>query len=266
MTNSIDRGADRPNSAAFFDLDRTLIQGSSIVLWAMAAWRAKMLPGAPMFRIAAKGIIFRLTGGSDEKSQQAMQLALGLVRGAARSEMLELADDIVPSLVSKVRPESKNLLDMHGEAQRDLYIVSASPIEIVSNLADQLGLAGGIGTVAEVGNDGRYTGELTSPWVYGQAKAEAIRKVAAERGYDLRLCYGYSDSSSDLPMLELVGHPVVVNPDRTLAKIARTRGWPVVEFRSRAVEVTKYGLLGGAAAGGMVGSYYLGRYHGRTRR
>lgn len=265
MTRTIEE-TDHAGSAAFFDLDRTLIQGSATVQWALAAWRAKMLPGRPMARVAMKGIVFRLTGATDEKSQQAMEMALGLVQGASRTDMLELADDVVPALVSKVRPESKNLLDMHGDADRGRFIVSAAPAEIVEHLAEQLGLEGGIGTVAEVGADGCYTGELSSPWIYGPAKAEAIRKVAAERGYDLRLCYAYSDSSSDLPMLEMVGHPVVVNPDRTLHKIARTRGWPVVEFRNRAVEVTKYGFLGAAAGGGMVGAYYLGRHHGRTRR
>ncbi len=249
--------------AAFFDLDRTLIQGSSTVKWALAAWRAGMLPGAPMLSALVNGITFRITGGSDEQSRKAVETSLELVAGAEKATMLELSDELVPKLVSKVRPESNNLLEMHGEAGRDRYIVSASPIEIVGALADQLGLEGAIGTEAEVADDGRYTGALTSAWIYGPAKAEAISKLAAERGYDLELCYSYSDSSSDLPMLEMVGHPVVVNPDNALHKIARTRGWPVVEFRSRATEITKYGVLGAAAGGGMVGSYYLGRRHER---
>ncbi len=265
MTDPTDAGASHPTAAAFFDLDRTLIRGSSTVRWALAAWRAKMLPGVPMLSALANGVVFRVTGGSDEQSQRAVQTSLELVQGVARSEMLDLADDLVPVLVAGVRPESQTLLDMHGEAGRDRFIVSASPVEIVEQLAEQLKLEGAIATVAEVTDDGTYTGQLASPWIYGPAKADAIRKLATEHGYDLRLCYGYSDSSSDLPMLELVGHPVVVNPDRTLHKIARTRGWPVVEFRSRAVEVTKYGLLGGAAGGGMVGAYYLGRRHGRQQ-
>lgn len=257
MNTTDDRSERR--GAAFFDLDRTLIQGSSTVKWALAAWRAGMLPGAPMLSALANGIAFRITGGSDEQSRKAVETSLELVAGAEQSTMLELSDELVPKLVSKVRPESNNLLEMHAEAGRDRYIISASPIEIVGALADQLGLEGAIGTEAEVADDGRYTGGLSSAWIYGPAKAAAINKLAAEKGYDLRLCYSYSDSSSDLPMLEMVGHPVVVNPDSDLHKIARTRGWPVVEFRSRATEVTKYGILGAAAGGGMVASYYLGR-------
>lgn len=262
-------GSQEPRAAAgaaFFDLDRTLIRGSSMLRWAVAAWRAKMMPGRPLIGAVGNGLWFRLTGGDDDMSQRTLSKSLELVAGTEAQEMSALADHIIPALVADVRSESQTLLDMHREAGRDRYVVSASPREIVQELATALDLEGVIATEAARDDDDRYTGELAAPFVYGPAKADAVRKLAAERGYDLRLCYAYSDSSSDLPMLELVGHPVAVNPDRTLQRIARTRGWPVVEFRNRAVEVTKFGLLGGSAAGGMFAAYFVGRRHGRAQR
>ena len=111
--------------------------------------------------------------------------------------------------------------------------------------------------------DGRYTGRLDGPFCYGSGKAEAIEKLAAERGYDLNLCYAYSDSASDLPMLELVGHPVAVNPDAALESVARERGWPMVIFSRRAKQVVKVTTAVSGAAGLAATTYALGRRHGR---
>ncbi len=152
---------------------------------------------------------------------------------------------------------------MHAEAGRARYIVSASPQELISRLAVELGLEGGIGTRSEI-VDGRYTGELDGPFVYGVGKAGADEKLAKERGYDLRLSYAYSDSSSDLPLLELVGHPVAVNPDRALEAIAHQRGWPTVEFSRTAKRVVKTTTAVTGAAGVAVAGYLLGRRHGRV--
>ncbi len=109
-----------------------------------------------------------------------------------------------------------------------------------------------------------YTGGLSEPFCYGPGKAQAIAKLAAERGYDLKLCYSYSDSVSDLPMLELVGHPVAVNPDRELERIARAKNWPIVEFSRTAKRVIGTTTAAAGAAGLAVGTYFLGRYHGKT--
>ena len=137
---------------------------------------------------------------------------------------------------------------MHRKAGRDTYIVSASPSELVAPLAQALGMTGGIGTVAEV-VDGIYTGALVGPFCYGEGKVEAINEVVGWEGYELDRCYGYSDSASDLPMLELVGHPVAVNPDAPLARIAHARGWPTVTFsRKRKTVVRGSSAAAGAAA------------------
>ena len=124
--------------------------------------------------------------------------------------------------------------------------MSAAPVEIVEPLALALGMTAGLGTRAVV-DDGVYTGELAGPFCYGPGKVEAIAEVAHWEGYDLTRCYAYSDSVSDLPMLDAVGHPVAVNPDARLGATAAERGWPVVIFRRRTKQVVRRSTAGAAA-------------------
>jgi len=152
---------------------------------------------------------------------------------------------------------------MHNEAGRDTWIVSASPQGIVEPLAASLGMTGAIGTEGEV-LDGRFTGRLDGPFIYGPGKAQAIEKLASDRGYDLDLSYAYSDSISDLPMMEVVGHPVAVNPDSELAAVAHDRGWPIVIFARKTKRAVAFsGVIAFTATAAGVG-YALGRSHGRT--
>lgn len=237
-----------PRGAAFFDLDRTIINGSSVFAMGIAAYRAGMMSHRDLFADATSALAFLFAGASDEKTELVKNRVLLAIKGAPVARVSELGDQIIPRLESDVRREARGLIDLHHAADRDTFIVSASPIEIVGNFASAIGLTGGIGTVAAV-KDGVYTGELAEPFCYGEGKALAIRKVAEERGYDLRLSYAYTDSAGDLPMLEIVGHPVAVNPDRTLESIAYQRGWPVVEFsRTRKTVVKRTTAAVGAAA------------------
>ena len=248
--------------AAFFDLDRTLISGSSAVDFGIVAWRNGLIPTQMLFRDAWGALAFRLAGASDEKSETTRDRILQAVAGLRRDDMIALNEETIPRVLSKVRPESKGLIDMHHEAGRDCYIISASPVEVVEPLASALGMEGGIGTRAEV-RDGVYTGELDGPFCYGDGKRIIIEKIAASRGYDLRLSYGYSDSASDLPMLELLGHPVAVNPDSPLEAVAHQRGWPIVVFSRRRKKVVAVTTAAIGAAGLASGTYALGRRHGR---
>lgn len=254
---------ERP-AAAFFDLDRTLISGASPFYFGIAAWRNKMIPTRELLSDAVNAIAFRLAGASDEKSAAVRDRILHAVEGAEQADLLSLNEEIIPQLLGKVRPESRGLVEMHHEAGRDTYIVSASPIELVDPLAKSLGMTGGIATRSQV-HEGVYTGELDGPFVYGEGKVEAIAKLSAEQGYDLRLCYGYSDSVSDLPMLELVGHPVAVNPDSALEALAHQRGWPTVVFSRQRKRVVKTTTAVTGAAGAAIGTYALGRRHGRIQ-
>ena len=249
-------------AAAFFDLDRTLISGSSVYAFGYVAWRNKMVPTRDLLSDARRAIEFRLFGDTADKASGVRDRILDAIKGRTVEELAALGDEIIPRLLEDVRNESQGFIDLHHDAGRATYLVTASPIEIVDRLAKELGLTGAIATVAET-IDGRYTGKLSEPFCYGPGKAENIAKLAAELNYDLELSYGYSDSVSDLPMLELVGHPVAVNPDRELESVARARGWPIVEFSRTAKRVVKNTTaIAGAAAFAAV-TYALGHRRGR---
>lgn len=245
------------HSAAFFDLDRTLISGSSAFVLAIAAWRGKLVPTHQFVRDAASAVAFKFAGASDDTSNGVRDRILGAVKGVRVEDLIALNTDIVPKLMDKLRPEARRLLDQHRHAERPTYIVSASPIELVEPLAVALGMTAGIGTRSEI-VDGVYTGELAGPFCYGPGKVEAITALAHEEGFDLEKCWAYSDSASDLPMLQCVGHPVAVNPDTKLERFAGQEGWPIVVFSKRTKAVIRrttqavgaVGLVAGGFAGG----------------
>lgn len=250
------------DAAAFFDLDRTLIAGASAFVFGWVAWRKDLLTTRELLGDAANALAFRLTGGSDDQPERVRERILEAVAGRRREELTALNDETLPRLLNSVRPETRRVVERHHELGRDTYIVSASPVEIVDPLGSALGMTGVIATESEVVN-GVYTGRLLSEFCYGPGKVNRVRQLAEERGYDLRLCYAYSDSRSDLPLLELVGHPVAVNPDATLRRTARSHNWPVVQFARRA-KMTATAVGSGVAAAGMgAGLYALGRVHGR---
>jgi HAD superfamily hydrolase (TIGR01490 family) len=250
-------------SAAFFDLDRTLISGSSAFAFAAAAWRNHLVPARQFTKDAAQALAFRHRGASDYQVERVRARILGAVAGVRQADLVALNADLIPKLLGRVRPEAQRLIEMHRKAGRDTYIVSASPVEMVEPLATALGMTGGIGTVSAVDASGHYTGELAGPFVYGPGKVVAMEEIGAWEGYDLALSYAYSDSASDLPMLEAVGHPVAVNPDGRLARAAHDRGWPIVIFRRRTRTVVRRtsALVGAAGAAGaaFAGGLALGK-------
>ena len=249
-------------TAAFFDLDRTLISGSSAFVLGITAYRAGLIPKAQFLRDAAAAIKFRLHGASDDTSTGVRDRILGAVRGIAVEDLAALNTEIVPKLIAKLRPEARRLLDQHRHAHRATYIVSASPIELVEPLAKALGMTGGLGTRSAIA-DGRYTGQLSAPFCYGPGKVSAIEELARWEGYELEHCWAYSDSASDLPMMEAVGHPVAVNPDGKLERIATERGWPVVEFSRQSKAVVRRVSQGVAAAGLAAGGFAAGVRYAR---
>jgi HAD superfamily hydrolase (TIGR01490 family) len=251
-------------AAAFFDLDRTLISGASAFPFAVEAWRQGMATQGDIAKWASEALSFHIAGDKGDGSTMDLHSEfLDRIRGATVSDLDRIGQTVLPKLAAKVRPESRKLIAMHHEAGRDTWIVSASPQRIVEPLAALLGMTGAIGTEGEV-VDGRFTGELDGPFIYGPGKAQAIEKLASDRGYDLKLSYAYSDSVSDLPMMETVGHPVAVNPDSQLDSLAHERGWPIVIFSRKtkqAVAMSSVVVVSLTAAGF---AYALGRKHGRT--
>jgi HAD superfamily hydrolase (TIGR01490 family) len=255
--------AEDRRGAAFFDLDRTIISGSSVFIWGWVAYRAGMMPTGDLLRDLLSYVGFKLKGAGDAKTEAVKNRVLQAIEGVHIDEFRALGDDILVRLLDDVRHESRALIDLHDEAGRDTYIVSASPIEIIDGFAEAMHMTGAIGTVAEL-KDGVYTGELAEPFCYGPGKAEAIVRMAEEKGYDLQKSYAYSDSIGDLPMLEAVGHPVAVNPDKALAAISYQRGWPIVEFSRRSKKVIKRTTATAGAVALAGSTYLLGRRHGKA--
>jgi len=216
-------------SAAFFDLDRTLIRGSANYPLAVAAFRGGHVPWRDLVKDTLNAITFHRRGSTDEGSAALRERILRAVAGVRQADVIHLAHEIVPGIVRRVIPASTVLLSEAKAMGQDRIVVSASPIELVQPIADALGLEGAVATRSELDDEGRYTGHLAGEFCYGAGKVVEIEKLAAERGYDLAGCAAYSDSISDLPMMERVGTAVAVNPDRELRQHARERGWRVVE-------------------------------------
>ncbi len=254
---------EETRAAAFFDLDRTIIGGSSVFVFGWVAYRNGYVPTAQLVGDLFNAVAFQLAGASDDKTEAVKGRILGAIEGTESQTLVDLADEIIPRLLHDVRRETRGLIDLHRDARRDTYIISASPVEIVSRFASEMAMTGGLGTVAEV-RDGIYTGELAEPFCYGEGKAHAIEKIAAEKDYDLSRSYAYTDSAGDLPMLEAVGHPVAVNPDRALEAIALHRGWPIVEFSRTRKKVVKRTTAATGATLVAVAAYGIGRRHGRA--
>lgn len=216
-------------AAAFFDLDRTLIRGSATFPLAVAAFRAGWVPPRDLLRDAVSAVGFIAHGSTDEGSAALRDRILRAVTGHPSADVIALGREFIPRIAASVLPEARLLLDEHASRGEKRYVVSASPIEIVSRLAAAMGLEGGIGTRSEIDAGGRYTGLLDGPFCYREGKVAELQRIAELEGYDLADCYAYSDSVSDLPFLMAVGHPVAVNPDRELRAHAVAQGWRVVE-------------------------------------
>ena len=251
-------------TAAFFDLDRTLIAGSSAFVFARAARDAGYIRIQDFIPDVVRALKFQFFGSSDESSHRVHDRILSRVGGMNQADLVGLNDLVLPELLGLIRPEARALLDQHHAAGRETWIVSASPIELVEPLAIALGMTGGIGTKGEVEN-GVYTGRLDGPFCYGEGKAEAITALATSRGINLAQSWSYSDSMSDLPMMEIVGNAVAVNPDAELATLSRSRGWPVVIFAQRSKMLIRRSSTITAAVIAMLLTYSLGLRQGRQR-
>jgi HAD superfamily hydrolase (TIGR01490 family) len=216
--------------AAFFDLDKTIISRSSSLALSRPMYRAGMVTRGQLLRGAYAQLVYALVGADEKKMERLKEGMLALTKGWERAEVERLVRDVIVDVIDPyVYQEALDLIAQHRQQGRLVFIVSSSPEEVVRPLARHFGISGVIATRARI-EDGRYTGELEF-YCAGEAKAQAIRDLASRAGIDLAGSYAYSDSISDLPMLEAVGHPVAVNPDRELRKVAEERGWEILDFR-----------------------------------
>jgi len=217
-------------SAAFFDLDKTVIAKSSALAFGRPFYRDGLISRRDVVKFAYAQLMFRL-GGTDEHAMARTRDYLAtLTKGWRVEQVRQIAAEALDELINPyVYAEAATLIGEHRAAGRDVVLVSASGDEVVRPIGELLGITDIIATRMRI-VDGRYSGEVEF-YAAGEAKAEGVRTLAAQRDYDLTECYAYSDSSSDLPMLEAVGHPSAVNPSRTLRRIASENGWPILAFR-----------------------------------
>ncbi len=218
-------------AAAFFDLDRTLIKRSSVLALAGTFRRRGLISRLDLVKSALWQVLFVLRGASAERVRSAAEDGMKILNGFSVAEMQHLVGDSMETVLRPlVYEEPLRLVERHRARGERVYIVSATLQEIVQHIADDLGFDGAIGSTCEI-VDGVYTGR-TLRAAHGLGKAEALRALADAEGFDLAASTAYSDSYSDVPFLEAVGHPVAANPDRKLRRIAAERGWPVVDFAS----------------------------------
>ena len=220
-------------AAAFFDLDRTLIRRSSALALAGSFRERGMISRRELARAAYWQLLFVARGADEEGIRAVAERGLRVLAGFRPEEMQELVAGAMERVLKPLLyAEPLALVEHHRERGERVYIVSAALQEIVDALSEELGFEGALGTICEVEN-GVYTGRSLRV-LHGEAKTDAMRELAARDGVDLASSTAYSDSDSDLPFLDAVGNPVVVNPDRALRAVAAERGWPVLEFAERA--------------------------------
>jgi HAD superfamily hydrolase (TIGR01490 family) len=244
--------------AAFFDLDRTLMAGSSAFQFGRAAYKAGLLTRRQLTHDAWENLRFRLRGSTDAGTAAVRERVSGMLEGVRVRDMQRLAPDILAGILPRLYPRMLEIAYAHQDAGRRVFICTAASQEMADLMATVLTFDGAVGTVLE-SVDGHYTGQAGGPVTYREGKAEAIRQLAEREGIDLAESYAYSDSESDLPMLRAVGHPVTVNPDAELARIAREEGWEILRFERLGRRLRVGGAAALAAAIGGLGSVAFAR-------
>jgi HAD superfamily hydrolase (TIGR01490 family) len=249
-----DGGAPSTAAAAFFDLDKTLMQGSSAFQFGRAAYQAGLMGRRQLLADALANLRFRLRGASDENSLALRNRIAESLQGVRVIDLERLGVPVLAGILPRVYPRMLELAHEHQDAGRRAYIVTAASQELAEILAQVMAFDGAIGSNLSEVVDGVYTGNPTGLFIYRAQKAQAITELAAREGIDLAASYAYSDSESDLPMLRTVGHPVAVNPDSALARIARQEGWEVLRFDRLGRRLTTGAAMTAAAAAGGLGS------------
>jgi HAD superfamily hydrolase (TIGR01490 family) len=238
------------SGAAFFDLDKTLMAGSSGMVFARVANQRGFVPRRQLAKWGWDHLRYRLRGSSDEQTNAVLEVAKRIFAQIPEREVERMAPAVLAGILPRIYRQMLDEVHRHQDEGRATFIVSAAGNDVVKALAAVLGMEGGIGTRWAVGSDGKYTGEMDGPFVYGKGKVEAMRQFADRHDIDMDASYAYSDSVSDLPMLRSVGNAVVVNPDADLLEIARQEGWQVMRFEKLGRKLAIAGATALAAAAG----------------
>ena len=258
-------------SAAFFDLDKTILATSSALAFARPFYRGGLISRSDVVRSAYAQFIFLASGADHDQMETMRRYMSDLVTGWDVAKVRDIVAETIAVIIDPaIYDEAVALIEEHRASGRDVVIISSSGTEVVEPIGERLGVDIAVGSQLGI-EDGRYTGEILF-YAYGEGKAQAMRELAAERGYDLTASYAYTDSITDLPMLNLVGYPTAVNPDDDLRRIAAERDWPVLDFarpvslRTRLpIEKRQAAVAAGAAAA--VSAVALGiAWYARHRR
>jgi HAD superfamily hydrolase (TIGR01490 family) len=252
-------------AAAFFDLDRTLMAGSSAYHFGRAMYKAGQMTRRQIARDALNQLRFRLRGASDAAVNVLLDRVLAGIKGHRVVDLARMTPDVLAGILPRVYPQMLAVVRSHQDAGRPCYIATAASQPAAEILARALVMDGAIGTRWETKN-GVYTGMLDGPFAYGEGKAQALREFAVAHDIDLTQSWAYSDAASDLPMLEAVGHPVAVNPDAGLAEVARREGWEVLRFEKLGDRLRVAGAVLAAGAVGGSGSWIAARRKARAQR
>jgi HAD superfamily hydrolase (TIGR01490 family) len=251
--------------AAFFDVDNTVVIGASIFHFAKGLAARKFFQWHDLVGFAIRQTRLRMRGEARRDMHVTRESALAFIAGKNVGEIVALGEEIYDEeLADRLWLRTVELTREHIRAGERVWLVTATPVELATIIARRLELTGALGTIAE-SKDGAYTGHLVGDVLHGEAKADAVRRLAESEGLDLSRCYAYSDSINDIPMLSLVGHPVAINPDSALRDEARARGWEIRDFRTgrRAMRIGVPTALG---TGVIVGAVAVGLAARRRRR
>ncbi|MFI5085770.1 MAG: HAD family hydrolase [Actinomycetales bacterium] len=240
--------------AAFFDVDNTLMKGASLFHVARKMYQKKAFRLRDAAGFAWKQFTYVLRGENMDDVHSIQNSALSLGKGITDEFVRQLGEEVYDEMIaSKIWPGTRALAEQHLRVKRQVWLVTATPIEVASVIASRLKLTGALGTVGEI-KDGVYTGLLVGEILHGPAKAIAVTELAEREGLNLGRCWAYSDSYNDVPLLSAVGHPVAINPDARLRRHARERNWPIYDFRSGRRAAT-WGLRAATGAGIVYGGW-----------
>ncbi|WP_084038708.1 HAD family phosphatase [Demequina sp. NBRC 110053] len=219
--------------AAFFDVDNTIVRGASAYHIARGLHQRGYLRKRDILRFGWESAKYSMFGENKEQIDDLRSEGLSIIKGWSAAEMNAVGEEVYDEVLAlRIFPGTKRIIDGHLAQGHEVWLVTASPIEVGRVIARRLGVTGALGTVAEQ-EGGYYTGRMVGDMLHREAKAAAVQKLAEERGLDLARSYAYGDSTNDGPMLEAVGHPTAINPDARLRRQAVQHGWPIQEFRKR---------------------------------
>lgn len=236
-------------TAAFFDVDNTIIRGASAFHLARALHRRGHLRLNDILFFARHSLAYAVEGENLRRITALRARALRIAGGLSVADVIAIGEDVYDEVLdSRVYPGARTLLAEHLAAGHEVWLVTATPTEVAELIGRRLGTTGALGTRTET-VDGRYTGALAGEMLHGAGKAVAVRRLAEERGIDLARSYAYGDSYNDIPLLDEVGHPCVINPEPRLRRHARRTGWPVRDFRRRRSVDLRSGARSASLAG-----------------